>query len=161
MVFESVFRSNFHKATGKLKHAPPRPHLFQLQQAKLFGAQGSFRPAFNYTLPYITARLLRMVLRLWRKHWAANLRKASGSGMAGRRGKPDHRGIHFWRRAKGGGRDFAQQLGGGEQSGGDGQVAIVARSRLGHQAVGDFLLQQKHGARRKERSARSRMGEAM
>src|ERR1035438_10634970 len=50
MVFESVFRSNFHKATGKLKHAPPRPHLFQLQQAKLFGAQGSFRPAFDYTL---------------------------------------------------------------------------------------------------------------
>src|ERR1035438_1246390 len=67
------------------------PHLVQISSScsrlscsarRAASGQLSITP-----LPYITARLLRMVLRLWRKHWAANLRKASGSGMAGGQGE--------------------------------------------------------------------------
>jgi len=82
----------FHKQRAT-KACPTSSHLFQLQQAKLFGAQGSFRQ-LSIT-PYIHhGEVVAYGFAFVAEALAANLRKASGSACRAQ-GKPDHRGIHF------------------------------------------------------------------
>src|ERR1017187_2831023 len=93
----------------------PPPHLFQLKQAELFGAQGSFRPAFDYTLTIhhgeVVAYGFALVAEAQRGELEEGFRVGHGRVA---RGDLDHGGIHFRRRAEGGGRDFAHQPGGSE-----------------------------------------------